>query len=64
MREVPRLVLEPGATVSMQSGGTHLMLSGVSRDLAAGDHLPLEIVLARAGPIEVTVPVVGFGEKP
>lgn len=64
MMELPFLVLEPRTTASMESGGTHLMLSGVSRELAAGDHLPLEIVLAQAGTMVVTLPVLGFGEKP
>ncbi|MGE0556202.1 MAG: copper chaperone PCu(A)C [Gemmatimonadales bacterium] len=64
MTEAERLVLEPGRTAVMASGGLHLMLRGVAPALAPGDSLPLELILALAGRVVVSVPVVAFADAP
>ncbi|MEZ4456177.1 MAG: copper chaperone PCu(A)C [Gemmatimonadales bacterium] len=63
MVPVETLTVPAGGTLRMQSGGVHLMLHGVEPALAAGDSLALVVSLARAGPIRVTVPVVGFADR-
>ncbi|WP_375056257.1 copper chaperone PCu(A)C [Zobellella sp. DQSA1] len=43
MREVERIAVPAGATVSLQPGGLHIMLLGVKQPLAAGDEVSLEL---------------------
>lgn len=63
MVPVETLTVPAGGTLRMASGGVHLMLHGVEPALAAGDSLALLVSLSRAGPIRVTVPVVGFADR-
>lgn len=58
MRELPKLELAPGTTVTMKPGdGTHLMLIGLKQALKAGDKIPVTLVFEKGGPMEMTVPV-------
>jgi copper(I)-binding protein len=54
MRVRPELAVPPGGTVTMEPAGVHVMLEELKRPLAAGEKVPLELVLAGGG----TVPVV------
>lgn len=45
MREVSRLVIEPGETVEMKPGGRHLMLIGPRHPVAAGDKVSVLFLL-------------------
>ena len=51
------LVLPPGESVSLEPGGTHIMVMGLERKLPQGATLPLTLEFEKAGPIELTVPV-------
>ncbi|MEZ4587130.1 MAG: copper chaperone PCu(A)C [Gemmatimonadales bacterium] len=64
MTEAESLVLEPGRTAVMASGALHLMLRGVRPELTSGDSLPLELTLALAGRVVVSVPVVAVADAP
>ena len=51
------LAIPAGGALTLKSGGTHLMIMGLDEALAAGGELPLTLEFAKAGPVEVAVPV-------
>lgn len=58
MRELPELVLAPGAVLKMRPGaGVHLMLVGLVAPLKEGDSFPLTLEFERGGRTEVKVVV-------
>lgn len=61
MRQVPSIELEPGKTVALQPGGYHIMMIGLKKPLAKGDHVPLTLTFEKAGTITVELHVEGAG---
>lgn len=58
MRKVEGAVpIEAGTALVLKPDGTHLMLLGLEDALKAGEKLILTLEFAKAGPIEVVVPV-------
>jgi copper(I)-binding protein len=58
MREITDgLAIEAGKSVVLEPGGIHLMLLGLETALEAGDTLTLTLEFAKAGAVEVLVPV-------
>ena len=60
MRAVPSLDLPAGKTVDLKPGGYHVMLMDLKKPLAAGDTVPLTLVVESAGQretVEVKVTV-------
>jgi periplasmic copper chaperone A len=58
MRKVEDPVpIEAGASLALKPGGMHLMLLGLEDALKAGESLILTLDFAKAGPIDVVVPV-------
>jgi copper(I)-binding protein len=57
MRAVPALDIPSGSTVSLGTGGYHVMLMGLHHSLAVGDEVPLTLVFERAGALDVTAHV-------
>ncbi len=57
MRALTRLEIPPGATIRLESGGYHLMLEGLKRELRAGDSVDVSLTFARAGVRRVSLPV-------
>jgi copper(I)-binding protein len=58
MREVASIEIKPQTTVVMQPGdGYHIMLSGLSKPLKAGDQFPLTLTFEKAGKVEVSVSI-------
>lgn len=55
------VAIEPGATVALRSGGTHVMLVGLRKPLAAGESFKGELVFERAGTIPVEFKVEPHG---
>ncbi|WP_226665103.1 copper chaperone PCu(A)C [Microbulbifer aggregans] len=55
MRPLSEIELPMGQSLEMQPGATHLMLRGVR--LAAGENLPLRLIFADGGALEVEIPV-------
>jgi len=53
MRAHEPLRLAPGETVRFAPGGLHIMLHGLKRPLAAGDEVPLVLLLEGAGNLTV-----------
>jgi copper(I)-binding protein len=62
MEPVERLDLPPGLVIEMAPGGLHLMLTELRMALPAGKQLPLTLRFARAGPLEIEVPINRYGE--
>lgn len=59
MRPIERLEVPAGGTVELRSGSHHLMLIGLTTELAAGDTVELTLTFERAGPVTVTAEVRG-----
>lgn len=57
MRPLDRLALPAGEVVTLESGGVHVMLTGLAAPLAAGTTIEVTLVFERAGPQPVTVEV-------
>lgn len=51
------LPIEAGKTIELKPGGTHFMLLGLDGGLSAGETLLVTLEFAKAGAVEVTVPV-------
>ena len=60
MRHIPRLPVAAGQSVSFHSGGYHVMLIGLKRELRAGDRFTIGLHFEHAGWIDVPVVVKGF----
>ena len=60
MKDTDRIALPSGGGVQMHPGGSHVMLSGLTRSLVEGQSVTVILTFAKAVPITVTVPVVSF----
>jgi copper(I)-binding protein len=49
MREVKAIDLPKGKTVSLEPGGFHIMLMNLPKPIAAGDIIPLTLVVESGG---------------
>jgi len=58
MRELPRLDLEPGATIEMKPGGRHLMLSEPRHPIVVGEKVEMVFLLADGTRLETAFDVV------
>jgi copper(I)-binding protein len=61
MRPVPVVPIPPGQTVTFTPGGTHIMLMGLKKPLAAGQSFPLTLTFTHAAPVTVEVKVRALG---
>jgi periplasmic copper chaperone A len=61
MRAVPSLALEPGRSVTLEPGGYHVMLIGLTQTLKRGESFPMTLTFAHAPPVTVQVSVAGPG---
>ncbi len=57
MTPMDRVPMAPGSTVTMAPGGMHLMLIGLTRPLALGDTIELDLAFEHAGRITVQATV-------
>lgn len=51
------VAIAAGAALELAPGGTHVMIMGLDEALAEGDALKLTLDFAKAGPVEIVVPV-------
>lgn len=49
MRQLQAVELPPGKTVSLEPGGLHIMLMNLPKPIAAGDVIPLTLVIESGG---------------
>lgn len=57
------VTIAPGATVTLQPGGTHLMWMGVAKPLHEGDMISGTLTFKRAGTVPVGFKVEAMGAK-
>lgn len=64
MREVDGIDIPAGGDAMLEPGGLHVMLIGVTQDLADGDTVDLTLTFDNAGEQTVSAEVVPFGDMP
>ena len=57
MRPHEQLVVPPGQTVKLQPDGLHIMLHGLTPPVPVGQSVPLALLLADGGKVQVAAPV-------
>ncbi len=57
MQPVVGIEIPPGGSVTLQPGGKHLMVMGLTKALAVGDSLDLELKFKNAGTVKVKAEV-------
>jgi copper(I)-binding protein len=63
MRPHEPLEIAAGASVTLEPGGLHVMLHDLAHPLAAGEQVPLELLLEGGGRIEVSARVRPLGAE-
>ena len=63
MRQVKDIVLPAGGAVELKPGGLHLMFMNIKAPLAAGQTVPVKLKFAKAGEVEVKMPVNAMGAQ-
>jgi hypothetical protein len=62
MRQVKEITVPAGGAVELKPGGLHLMLVNIKTPLLAGQTVPVKLKFAKAGEVEVKVPVNAMGQ--
>ena len=57
MHPVDSVAIAAGEELAFEPGGYHVMLSGLTKDIAAGDRFPLTLTFRQAGTLTVPVEV-------
>ncbi|CAM3779615.1 copper chaperone PCu(A)C [Polynucleobacter arcticus] len=61
MRQLKEVAVPAGGSVELKPGGLHLMFMNIKAPLAAGETVPVKLKFARAGEVEVKMPVNAIG---
>ena len=61
MRELPSVAVEPGTSVTLKPGSTHIMMIGLKQQLKEGQNFPLALEFEKAGKVTLQVPVAKAG---
>lgn len=61
MRQVKDIAVPAGGAVELKPGGLHLMLMNIKAPLTAGETVPVKLKFAKAGEVEVKMPVNAMG---
>ena len=54
MREIGKIIIEPGSSVKLEPGGTHIMVMRLKRDINIGDKIEFVLHFKNAGDISIT----------
>jgi periplasmic copper chaperone A len=57
------LVIDPGKTVKLAPGGSHLMLFDLKNPLKQGDKVPVTLEFEKAGKVKLSLDVQGVGAQ-
>ncbi|HVY19896.1 MAG TPA: copper chaperone PCu(A)C [Bauldia sp.] len=57
------LPIPAGGTVTLAPGGFHIMFIGLTGALKQGDTLPVTLTFAKAGKVDVALPVLAIGAR-
>ena len=63
MRQVKEVVVPAGGAVELKPGGMHLMFMNIKAPLTAGETVPVKLKFAKAGEVEVKMPVNAMGSQ-
>jgi periplasmic copper chaperone A len=63
MHEIGGIDIPPGKTVTLDPSGYHLMFITLSRQLKAGETLPVTLTFAKAGKVDAVLAVLPIGSK-
>ena len=61
MRQVKDIAVPAGGAVELKPGGLHLMFMNIKAPLTAGETVPVKLKFAKAGEVEVKMPVIAMG---
>lgn len=61
MRQVKDIAVPAGGAVELKPGGLHLMFMNIKKPLTAGETVPVKLKFAKAGEVEVKMPVNAMG---
>jgi copper(I)-binding protein len=61
MRQVKDIPVPAGGAVELKPGGMHLMFMNIKAPLTAGETVPVKLKFAKAGEVEVKMPVNAMG---
>lgn len=61
MRQVKDIPVPAGGAVELKPGGLHLMFINIKAPLAVGEVVPVKLKFAKAGEVEVKMPVNAMG---
>lgn len=61
MRQVKDIAVPAGGAVELKPGGLHLMFMNIKAPLTAGETIPVKLKFAKAGEVEVKMPVNAMG---
>ena len=61
MRQVKDIPVPAGGAVELKPGGLHLMFMNIKAPLTAGETVPVKLKFAKAGEVEVKMPVNAMG---
>ena len=62
MRQVKDIPVPANGAVELKPGGLHLMFMSIKAPLAAGETIPVKLKFAKAGEVEVKMPVNAMGQ--
>lgn len=57
MRQVKAIDIPANGSVELKPGGLHIMFMGIKEPLAAGGSVPVKLKFAKAGEVEIKLPV-------
>ncbi|QWD71881.1 copper chaperone PCu(A)C [Polynucleobacter sp. UB-Raua-W9] len=63
MRQVKDIAVPAGGAVELKPGGLHLMFMNIKAPLSAGETVPVKLKFAKAGEVEVKMPVNAMGQN-
>ena len=61
MRQLKDIPVPAGGAVELKPGGLHLMFMNIKAPLAAGETVPVKLKFAKAGEVELKMPVNAMG---
>jgi copper(I)-binding protein len=63
MRQVQDITVPAGGSVELKPGGLHLMFMNIKAPLTAGETIPVKLKFAKAGEVEMKMPVNAMGNS-
>jgi copper(I)-binding protein len=63
MRQIKDIAVPAGGAVELKPGGLHLMFMNIKAPFSAGETVPVKLKFAKAGEVEVKMPVNVMGQN-